>query len=305
MELRHVRYFLAVAEERNFTRAAAKVGIGQPPLSLQIRALEEELGCTLFRRLPHGAELTEAGVAFLPEARALVEQAKRAMVAAGRGARGEVGRLRVGFTGSAAFDSIVPTSIRLFASRHPEVELTLDEAPTASLLERLARNELDAVFIRPGRSTPEGVQAHRLSDEAMVVALPTSHPLAKADALPLSALARERFVLFSRHAGPGLFDEVIVACRSAGFEPMLGHEAPQLSSIGPLIAAGLGVSLVPASLAQIRVAGVEYIPIAGKAPVAGLTLAIRPEESSPVVHNFLEVVLSGKAPAQSSVRRRR
>ncbi|MBE7158720.1 MAG: LysR family transcriptional regulator, partial [Rhodospirillales bacterium] len=143
MELRHVRYFLAVAEELNFTRAAAKVGIGQPPLSQQIRSLEHELGTPLFRRLSHGAELTDAGLAFLPEARVLLAQAGWAARAARRGAQGQVGRLQLGFTGSAAFCSVVPDSLRVFRRKFPEVELALEEAPTTALLERLHGGHLD------------------------------------------------------------------------------------------------------------------------------------------------------------------
>ncbi len=289
MELRHVRYFLAVAEELNFTRAAARVGIGQPPLSQQIRTLEHEVGAPLFRRLSHGAELTDAGQAFLPEARALLAQAERAMGTARRGAQGKVGRLRVGFTGSAAFCPTVPAALRAFGQQFPAVELCLHEAPTTGLLERLLDRRLDAAFIRPGRLDPGEVRVRSLGAETMVAAVPAGHVLAKGKTLPLAALAREPLVLFPRAEGPSLFDEIITACRRAGIEPTLGQEAPQITSAANFVAAGLGVSLVPASVAQVQVAGVAYLPIRKPAPVARLALATRLEERSTVVRQFVSI----------------
>ena len=290
MELRHVRYFLAVAEELNFTRAARRVGIGQPPLSQQIRTLEQEVGAPLFRRLAHGAELTETGQAFLPEARALLAQAERALDTARRGAQGRIGRLRVGFTGSAAFCAVMPAALRAFGEQYPAVELCLEEVPTARLLERLLDRQVDAAFIRPGRLDPGEVRVHSLGQEAMVAAVPAGHALARDKTLTLSALAAERLVLFPRKAGPSLFDEIIAACRRAGFEPTLGQEAPQITSVANFVATGLGVSIVPASVAQIQVAGVAYLPIRRSAPVARLALATRREERSTLVRQFVATV---------------
>jgi DNA-binding transcriptional LysR family regulator len=293
MELRHLRYFLAVAEELNFTRAAAKVGIGQPPLSQQIRTLEEELGERLFRRLAHGAELTAAGRALLPEARMMIALAQRAKRAAQRGARGEIGQLKIGFTSSASFCPVVSATLRAFRRKYPEIELSLQEADTTRLLEQLSRENIDAVFIRPGRHDAPGARLHRLPDEAMVMALPSRFPLAKSLRLPLSALAGESLLLFPRDVGPSWFDEVINACRQAGFEPILGQEAPQISSVGNLVAAELGVALVPASIAaQVKIKGVKYVAIIGNSPVARLALAVRPKESSVVVQNFVALATS-------------
>jgi DNA-binding transcriptional LysR family regulator len=299
MELRHLRYFLAVAEEMNFTRAAQKVGIGQPPLSLQIRSLEEELGAPLFRRVPRGVELTDSGKVFLPEAQAILAQAERAKKIARRGARGELGSLRLGFTSSAAFTRIVQDAIRVYRENFPNVELTLEEEDTRTLLERLAEQTVDAAFIRPGRNDPDGVQVHRLVEESMMIALPSDHALVKASALPLSALAKDRFLLFSRSAGPGFFDEIISACRHAGFEPKMGYEAPQITSVGNMIAAGLGVSIVPISIAnQVCVAGVKYLKIVGAAPRASVALAIRPDEQSVTVKNFVTLAIRMKRPGR-------
>jgi DNA-binding transcriptional LysR family regulator len=286
MELRHIRYFLAVAEELNFTRAARKVGIGQPPLSNQIRDLENEIGAPLFRRLPGGAELTEAGRAFLPEAKTMLAQADHAKRAAIRAARGELGRLRIGFTGSAVFNPIVPAAINGFRRRYGDVELVLEEAYTTRLVERLHAEELDAVFIRPGGTDPENVRSHFLDEEPMMIVLPSGHPHADAKMLPLDALADEPFVLFPRAAGVRFFDDIITACRRCGFEPILGQPAPQITSIANLVAVELGVSVVPAAIARIRVPGVSYIPIAGEAPKARLTLVTRRDERAVTVRNF-------------------
>lgn len=289
MELRHLRYFVAVAEELNFTRAALRVGIGQPPLSQQVRALEKELGVSLFRRLPHGVELTSPGEAFLPEARAVLDQANKAVRTAQRAGRGEYGRLRVGFTGSAAFRQEVPTAIRNFRRTYPDVDLTLEEAPTTDLIERLMTGGLDAAFVRPGQSNPEGLRVHDLGAEAMVTVLPSAHRLAKAASVSVASLADEPLVLFPRSAGPGFFDEIMEACRRAGFEPVLGSVAPQLTSVANLVATGLGVSIVPESVAHVRVHGVRYRKLTGDPPIARLVLLTRLDDQSEVVSNFLSV----------------
>ena len=290
MELRHLRYFLAVAEELNFTRAATRVGIGQPPLSQQIRALEQEVGAALFRRLPQGAELTEAGQALLPEARETLAQAERAMRHARRGARGELGRLRLGFTSSAAFNGIMAAAVSAFRRAYPDVDLSLEETATTRLLDRLASEDLDAVFIRLGPLDPGGLRLRVLADESMMIVLPARHPLAASSHVKLAELSKEPFVLFPRLAGPSLFDGIIAACHAAGFDPILGQEAPQFTSAVNLVAAELGVSLVPASMMQVQVPGVVYLPIQGKAPVARLVLATRLHETRIVTRNFTTMV---------------
>lgn len=290
MELRHVRYFLAVAEERNFTRAAAKLGVGQPPVSQQIKDLEEELGTALFHRVPHGAELTPAGEAFLVEARGIVAGAERARFAAQRAHRGQSGRLSVGLTGSAAFNPIVNAAIRRFRQRWPHVLLTLEELNTMGLLEGLESGELDTIFVRPGLDDIENVRLHRLPDEPMAIALPARHRLARSRSLALKALAREPFILFPPAAGLSLSHEVIVACRSNGFDPIVGQVAPQIPSALSLVAAELGVSIVPASITRLRVEGVTYRPIAGEAPIARLALGTRRDSSQIVLQNFIHAL---------------
>ncbi|MBY5629335.1 LysR family transcriptional regulator [Rhizobium leguminosarum] len=290
MELRHLRYFLAVAEEGNFTRAAGKLGIGQPPLSQQVRDLEREVGAALFHRVPHGAELTAAGAAFLGEAKASLAAAEKAKLAAQSANRGETGRLSLGFTASSAFNPVVSTTIRRFRARWPEVQLSLTEMNTLALMQKLERGELDATFMRPSLDDPAGIRLRRLPDEPMVIALPASHPLARRSKLPLAALADEPFILFPRLVGLSLYDDVVLACRKAGFELTVAQEAPQISSVVNLVAADLGVSIVPASISQIKLEGVAYRPIEGPPAVARLALAILKTHRSPVTENLISLL---------------
>jgi len=287
MELRHIRYFLAVAEERHFTRAAAKVGIGQPPLSQQIKDLEAEIGTPLFHRVAHGAELTAAGEAFLEGVREIPTFAERATKAARRASRGETGSLRVGYTASSAFNAVVPAAIRAFRRVYADVDLTLEEANTTRLVAGLQDGSLDAVFLRPGAAGCEAFQLRLLSEEVMVVALPASHPVAAQDEVDLLILKDDQFLMFPRAIGPTLYDGIMSACREAGFEPKIGQLAPQIASIINFVAAELGVSIVPASMAQLQVSGVAYRPIAGQAPTARVALAHRRGETSVVVRNFI------------------
>ena len=290
MELRHLRYFLAVATERNFTRAAEQLGIGQPPLSQQIKSLEGELGVDLFRRKPHGAELTPAGAAFLVEAKRVLDLAQRATLAAQRAGRGQVGHMRLGFTGSAAFNPIVSTLIRRFSHKYPDVELALEEANTPTLLQGILGDRLDAAFLRPGSKGLDGVVLHRFPDEAMKIVLPSAHPLASRRRLPLSALTNDSFVLVPGAAGFTLRDEIIRACERAGFTPKLAQPAPQVSSVVNLVAAGLGVSVVPTSMTQVRVRGVRYLGIEAPKMHARLALAWRPSGESVVLDNFIAML---------------
>ena len=290
MELRHLRYFLAVAEEGNFTRAAAKLGIGQPPLSQQIRDLENEIGVALFHRVPHGAELTAAGTAFLGEAKASLAAAEKAKLVAQGTARGETGRLALGFTASSAFNPTVSGTIRKFRARWPDVRLTLTEMNSHLLMEKLVRGEVDAAFIRPGLENSKDVRMKRLADEPMLIALPSHHPLAVHPKLPISALANEAFVLFPRIVGLSLYDDVVEACRNAGFEMIVAQEAPQMPSVVNLVAADLGVSIVPAAIAQIKLAGVTYRPIEGEPLLARLGLVSMKNNRSPLIDNLTSLL---------------
>jgi DNA-binding transcriptional LysR family regulator len=289
MELRHIRYFMAVAEERNVTRAAEKLGIGQPPLSQQIHALEDELGVRLFRRTGHGVVLTEAGEAFVTDAKRLLDDARQAVKNAQSAGRGEMGQLNIGFTGSAAFNPVVANLIRKFRQAYPAVSLTLAEGNTAQLLSYLDDGRLDVAFVRLGNQSPAGVAFHHIAVEPMKLVLPTTHPLAKKRKVPLIALAQDPFVLLPREASPTLHDVIVGACRDAGFAPVMGQQAPQLSSVVNLVAAEFGVSLVPASVCQIRVEGVVYADILGGNISIRLALASRRDATIAKIANFLAI----------------
>jgi len=287
MELRHLRYFVAVAEEQHFTRAAARLGIGQPPLSQQIQQLERELGAPLFKRLSRGIQLTEVGEVFLIDARATLAAAARASDNARRAARGELGALQIGFTVSASFHPFVPRVILKFRETHPGVTLTLREGNSVALLESIRDNRLDLAIVRPMSKQYDTLETEGLFDEPMLIVMSTSHRLSASPRLTLADIAQEDFVLYARQTGPGVFDAIVAACAQAGFSPNVTQEAPQLASTIHLVAAGLGISIVPAAMRSLHAEGVRYIPIDGVASRVTLSLAYRRFESSPSVQQFL------------------
>jgi DNA-binding transcriptional LysR family regulator len=275
IELRLLRAFVAVAEEGHVTRAAERLGMRQPPLSRLLQGLEARLGCRLLRRLPRGVAPTEAGLALLEEARAVLARAAAVEDAVRRAARGEAGRLAVGFTSSAALHPFVPAAIRRFREASPGVRMELDEAGTAELVEGVLLGRLDAAFVRSPAGAVAGLRVEPVLEEPMLVALPEGHRLARGDdgsPLPLAALAEEAFVLYRRRSGPGLYDAILAACRGAGFAPMVVQEAPRLPATLSLVAAGLGASVVPASMRRLAVAGVAYRTLCG---CPGLSAPVR------------------------------
>jgi DNA-binding transcriptional LysR family regulator len=287
MELRHLRYFLAIAAEKNFTRAAERLGIGQPPLSQQIKALEQELGVQLFRRTAQGATLTPAGEVFAEEAERVLEDADRAVRAAQRAERGETGHLRVGFTGTAAFNPGVSGLIRKFRMKYPNAELSLQEATSGVLLDALEAGRIDVAIVRPETRNAEILQMDTWQEEPMLVALPADHPLATRRQVALADLSNEAFVQVRREAGSALFDEIVTACRSAGFEPKMSLPAPQIASAVTLVAAGLGISIVPSAITQVQIQGVAYRPLSTKSLRARLSIASRRGDKSAMVRNLL------------------
>ena len=268
MDIRHLRYFVAVAEEGTVTRAAERLGIQQPPLSQQIRQLEDELGTRLLRRLPRGVELTEAGRVLLAEAREILDRMGRAVARVRRSGKGEEGSLAIGFTSSASFHPFVLDAIRAFGEAHPRVSLALEESNTGELVTNIHAEQMDVAFIRSPVKLVQGLVVHRLLDEEMFAAIPADHPLAAAgrrkapQPLPLTALKDERMILYRRRTGPGLYDTIVSACHAAGFTPSVEQEAPRIVSTLNLVAAGVGVSVVPACLARLHFEGVVYRPLA-------------------------------------------
>jgi DNA-binding transcriptional LysR family regulator len=280
MDLRRMRYFVVLAEELHFGRAAQRLGISQPPLSQQIRVLEKEMGVQLLTRSNRRVELTPAGAVLLPEARALLAQADRAGAMAQRAQRGELGELRVGFTGSAAFSSVIPQLILEYRRRLPQVRLQLHELTTQQQLNAMLERRLEIAFVRsPARpDLPTTLQAHRLFEDALVVVLPPQHRLGRRDEpLRIAALAEEAFVMYPRESGTGIYDQILHMCRRAGFTPRIAQEAREAPTIVGLVAAGLGVALVPASLSNIHVNGVMYRAIREKAARSAMWLVSRAE----------------------------
>jgi DNA-binding transcriptional LysR family regulator len=299
MELRHLRYFLAVAEERHMTRAAARLGLQQPPLSQQIHALEKELGTKLFTRLPRGVELTPAGEGFLEETRAVLSGVERASVRARAAAMGQRGRISIGLTTSASLHPVVTRILRAYAESHAAVALELHANSAAGLTEALLRQDVQVAIIRAAVARPADLVFRELTRENMLVALPAGHPLVSRTAagenapVPLRALAGERLILVRRHAAPGMYANVIDACYKAGFEPLVIAEVEQMLISVNLVAAGVGISLVPASIRELRQEGIAYCPIAD-APslIAPLTLVYRRGEARPIVTAFVELAAS-------------
>lgn len=300
IELRHLRYAVTVADEGHITRAAERLGIQQPPLSQQIRNLEELVGAALFRRLPRGVALTEAGRTFVDKARIILQDVDLAVEATRRNARGEEGSLAIGFTSSAAFHPLVTTAVRSLGELSPGVTLKLEESSTSDLIDALHAHMIDVAFVRSPVEQSKGLTVSRILDEDMFVALPDSHRLAtkrgsRTSPIQLSDLADESFILYRRPSGPGLYDAIIAACGRAGFSPRVKHEAPRLMSTLSLVAAGLGISIIPSSMTRLETNGIAYLPLDRKTQlVAPLYLAYRNEPSGGALKLFVEIV-SGSA----------
>lgn len=301
MELRHLRYFIAVAEELHFGRAAERLGISQPPLSQQIQALEEEIGARLFERTNRRVELTDAGRLFLDESRQVLAQVDKAVLLARRAHLGELGELKIGFTSSAPFTSTMPSSIHAFRKAYPDVHLDLQEMSSRQVLKALLEESLQVGVIRP-LALPDAVHWVELFREPLVAVLRADHPLAAGseDGLAIAALAEEPFVFFPRSYGTGLYDQVIALTRQAGFSPRIAQEASEAMTIIGLVSAGLGVSILPASFRRTRVDGVVYRTLSDPEATTAVWLVRRQNEGSPLALSFIDLVTREAA----SLRRR-
>ncbi len=294
MEFRHLRYIIAVAEEGHITRAAERLGIAQPALSRLIKAIEQEINVQLFRRVPRGVELTDAGRTFLDGARATFANLDRTLESARRTARGEEGRISVAFTSSTAFHPLVPRVIREFRETFPLVAVTLAQGNAAELIEHVESDRIDAAFIRIHIVKLEGLVFHPLLEEPLVVALPKGHALARGQAravLPLKGLSDETFVVNRQRSIGG--DARCCLCRvsRSRLQPRFGQEAPHVISMLPLVAAGIGVALVPASLQHMNIRGVAYRRLTGSPQLkVPLNLASRRGDTSAVVRQFVNLV---------------
>lgn len=284
-ELRHLRYFLAVAEELHFTRAARRLNIAQPPLSIQIRQLESLIGATLFVRNRRTVTLTPAGVALVDGARRTLAEAERSADAARRASSGEVQTLRVGFTDSAAL-SVLPAIVRRFSRDHPEVRLELTEDATQAQLDAVEKERVDVALVR-GPLSAKSLRTVVLLREPFIIALPAAHPLTNHRTLSLQAVAKEPIVMFPRHLAPQFHDTVVGVFRRARLSLNVVQEAAEYQTITSLVAAGLGISIVPESVANLGRKGVVYRPLRGVTPRAQVVAAFRADHGSPPLDKFL------------------
>ncbi|MET0265562.1 MAG: LysR family transcriptional regulator [Duganella sp.] len=290
MELRHLRYFVAVAEELSFTRAAERLHIGQPPLSHQIQMLEAEIGARLLERSKRWVRLTEAGKLFLDDARRVLALSEEAARTARRAERGEAGELRVGFTFSTPLTPLFAAVINRYRQRYPGVTLTLQEMSTFGQLDALLDRRLDLGLVRPPEGAlPEAISLTVLRRDPLVLVLPEDHALAHKDSLAISDIRGQPLVMYPKSVGTGLHPKLWSLCKAAGFEPTIAVEAGEASTIIGLVAAGSGISVLPSAFSIIRMQGVCYRPLADQDATTALLLARRAGDTSPLVAGFAAV----------------
>ncbi len=293
MELRQLRYFIAVADALHFTRAAEQLGMAQPPLSQQIRKLEREIGAPLFHRLSRGIELTEAGRRLREDAQQVLDAAEQALSHAQSAARGVSGRIRLGFGTSAVFHARIAIALRDYRSLYPQVELAPHEADSPSLVDAVREGRLDAAFLRLPVDTGD-LQLEKMVDEPMRLVLPVGHRLSARPSIHLSEMAGEALILSPRWTGPALYDAILDAFRQAGVEPLLGQESPQVPTCANMVAGGFGISLVPESICQVRSEGVSYHAIEGPSPILSIALATQRNPLAPTLRNLIQRVRVGR-----------
>jgi len=297
MELRHLRYFQAVADSGHMTRAAAELGIQQPPLSQQIRALEAELGLALFKRHPKGVTLTDAGKLFQIEARRVLQGVAAMQQRMAGVASGLQGVLAVGFTSSAAAHRFTPDALRACRGQYPDIALTLSENNAAEITEAVAASRLDCGLLRVPVARPPGLVFEPLLQESVVVALPLDHRLARATTgrrpriLKLRDLRDEGLILVRRPNAPGLYANLLALCEKQGFRPRIVAEVDRMMTNLNLVAAGAGISVVPASMEGTHAHAIAYRPLASSTALeAPLTLVHRADENPGPTMTFVALM---------------
>ncbi len=286
IELRHLRYFLAVAETLHFSKAAQRLGIAQPPLSQQIKRLEQIVGHRLFDRTTRGVRLTLAGQLLAERARSTIEKIQDDLAQVRRLGRGEEGTLTVGYSGSVMFTGF-PAAIEAYRRRFPKVELRLREMFTSALIAALQEETMDLAFLRDGDPT-EGIQISTVMRERFVAVLPKTHPLAARRVVHVRDLSAEPFVFFARRMGPLAFDRTVGCCERNGFRPNIVQDATQWPTLVRLVAAGLGVTLAPACVQIVSMPGAIYRDVQGACRTS-IDLGIKTGSDSVLARNFIEV----------------
>ncbi|HBT4411493.1 TPA: LysR family transcriptional regulator [Klebsiella pneumoniae] len=287
MELRYLRYFVAVARTRHFTQAAKELGVSQPPLSQQIQRLEREVGTPLFRRLTRGVELTEAGESFYEDARQILAMSDAALEKAKGIARGMNGSLSLGITSSDAFHPQIFTLLHRFQLDHPGVTLHQMEDNMANLMTALSEAELDIAFVRLPCESSKAFNLRIIDEEPMVIALPRDNPLATQPTLALEQLRDVAPILFPREVAPGLYELVYNSCLRAGIDMERAWQSSQISSSLSMVNAGFGFALVPQSMTCIQQPNVSYHPLSGAPLKTDIAIAWRRFERSRTVKRFL------------------
>jgi DNA-binding transcriptional LysR family regulator len=289
MELRHLRYFLAVAEELHFGRAAARVHIAQPPLSKQIQQLEQEIGVQLFKRSKRSVELTDAGKIFQIEALGILKSLENAIKKAKLAGWGDAGWLSVGFIASSAYD-VLPIIIKEFKKRHPEIELVLQEIQSLEQNQALREGRIHVSLARFPKAEA-GLVFETIYSDQLIIALPQSHPLNKKKSLKLSDLANEPFILQPPLPSPHAKNTMQIFA-NAGITPQIVQAVEETHTALGLVAAGVGITLLPSSWQKLQIRGIEYRNLINPTPVLEMKMGYRADETSPALARFIETVRS-------------
>ncbi len=288
MELRHLRHFVALAEELHFGRAARRLAISQPPLSSSIRQLEEDLGVRLFERSSRQVRLSAAGAAFLVESRRILAQAAEARELVGRIAAGLSGRLQVGFVASMLYRGL-PELLARFQREHPGIEVTLRELNSSEQIDGLLAGRLDAGFVH-APIVPAGLEGVEYLTEPFVCCLPQGHPQARRRQADLALLAGEPLVLFAREVSPAYHDRIVSLCVESGFTPQHRHEVRHWLTVVAFVAAGMGVALVPESLARVGMAGVRFVALRNRRIQSVTRMLWSPGRMRPALRGLVDLV---------------
>jgi DNA-binding transcriptional LysR family regulator len=292
LPLPQLHAFVVLAEELHFGRAAARLGIAQPPLSQQIRRLEDKVGHPLFSRAPGSVALTPAGRELLPTARRVLTDLAGGLAAARAVGEGLAGRVRIGFAASLAL-TVLPGLLRTFRQRFPDVHLDIREMTTAPQIAALHDRSIDIALLRePPGAEPE-LAFETVLSEPFVAVLPVGHPLAARQSVPVEGLADSPFVLLPRAAGPGLHDQIIGLCTAAGFTPRIAQHAVEWQTVCALVEAGLGVSVAPACIRRIRLEGVAFPALEPGTARTRVAIGRRRNDPNPLVANVLAAVVRG------------
>ncbi|MBD3887037.1 LysR family transcriptional regulator [Phormidium tenue FACHB-886] len=290
MELRQLQYFLAVAEALSFSQAARQLNMAQPPLTRQIRQLEQELGVQLFDRNSRRVELTEVGRVFVEEARRILEQVEQSIKVTQRASRGEVGRLVIAFEGSSAYD-VIPASLKAYRERFPDVELMVLGMTTEQQVEALQNDQIQVGFVVPPlQHHVEDLVVETVLEEPLILALPAAHPLAAQSKVKVRSLTNEAFILGQRNSGCGWYDQVIAMCRRAEFSPRVAQEVNEMQVLLGLVAAGLGVAILSGAAKQFQRSGVVYRELQPSLSEVALAIAYRMNDPVAVLPAFLDIV---------------